>query len=70
MAVFERIFCFIASTFFAFVFISSMDELGKAIGFEQMRDLGVAIVFGALYMRLAVMDAEKKDKEEEKDGAD
>lgn len=64
MGKFERVFCFIMSTFLAFVLLTSMADLGKTIGFEQMEDLGIAIVFGAVYMHLASMDANKKDKEE------
>lgn len=64
MGIFERTFCFIISTFLAFVLITSMEDLGKIIGFEQMEDLGDAIIFGAVYMHLALMDANKKDKEE------
>ena len=67
---FERIFTFIIYTCFAFILITSMDDLGMIIGFEQMEDLGVAIIFGAVYMQLMIMDKKKKDKEEEKDGVD
>ena len=70
MGIFERVVCFIVSVSFAFVFIVSMADLGKTIGFEEMKDLGVAIIFGAVYMHLAMLDANKKEKEEEKDGAD
>lgn len=70
MGKFERIFCFFVYTFFAFILITSMEDLGKCIGFEQMEDLGVAIIFGAVYMQLMIMDEKKKDKEEEKDGVD
>ena len=48
----------------------SMDNLGKIIGFEQMEELGIAIIFGAVYLQLMIMDKKKKDKEEEKDGVD
>ena len=70
MGKFEKVVCFILYTFFAFVLITSMEDLGKCIGFEQMEDLGVAIIFGAAYMHLAVLDNDKEDKEEEKDGVD
>jgi hypothetical protein len=50
--------------------ITSWADLGKIIGFEQMEDLGIAAIFGALYMHLAEMNEKKKDKEEEKDGGD
>ncbi len=70
MGKFERIFCFFVHTFFAFVLITSMEDLGKCIGFEQMKDLGIAFAFGAVYMHLLVLDNDKKDKEEEKDGVD
>lgn len=70
MGKFERIFCFFVYTFFAFILITSMEDLGKFIGFEQMEDLGVAIIFGAVYMQLMIMDKKKKGKEEEKDGVD
>lgn len=67
---FEKIFTFVTYTCFAFILITSMEDLGKCIGFEQMEDLGVAIIFGAVYMQLMIMDKKKKDKEEEKDGVD
>ena len=70
MGKFERIFCFFVHTFYAFVLITSMEDLGKYIGFEQMKDLGIAFAFGAVYMHLWVLDNDKKDKEEEKDGVD
>ena len=54
----------------AFILITSMEDLGKIIGFEQMEDLGIAIIFGAVYLQLMIMDKKKKDKEEEKDGVD
>ena len=47
--------------------ITSMEDLGKIIGFEQMEDLGIAMVFGAVYLNLMIMNDKKKDKEEEKD---
>lgn len=52
---FEKIFTFLIYTCFAFILITSME------------DLGVAIIFGAGYMHLMIMDKKKKDKEEEKD---
>ena len=67
---FDRIFCFVVYSFCAFVLITSMSDLGRIIGFEQMGDLGIAIVFGAVYMHLMILNDEKKDKEEEKDGID
>ena len=69
---FERIFTFINCTFFAFILIISMSNLGKCIGFEQMGELGISIVFGSVYLHFTVMDDKKKDKEDEKekDGAD
>lgn len=66
---FERIFVFVTYSLFAFILITSMEDLGKIIGFEQMEDLGVAMAFGAVYMHLMIMDKKKKDKEE-KDGVD
>lgn len=36
----------------------------------SMEDLGIAIIFGAVYLQLMIMDKKKKDKEEEKDGVD
>ena len=72
MNIFDRIFCFVNYSFFAFVFITSMDDLGHVIGFEKMGDLGTGFVFGAVYLHLMIMDKKKKDKEEdkEKDGVD
>lgn len=70
MDIFDRTFCFIMSASFAFFFIMSMGDLGSIIGFEHMEELGVAMIFGAVYMHLALLDAKKKDKEEEKDGTD
>ena len=67
---FERIFTFVNYSLFTFILIMSMDNLGKIIGFEQMEDLGIAIIFGAVYLQLMIMDKNKKDKEEEKDGVD
>ena len=67
---FERIFTFVNYSLFTFIFIMSMDNLGKIIGFEQMEELGIAIIFGAVYLQLMIMDKKKKDKEEEKDGVD
>ena len=67
---FERIFTFIIYTCFAFILITSMEDLGKIIGFEQMEELGISMVFGAVYLQLMIMDKKKKDKEEEKDGVD
>ena len=67
---FERIFTFVNYSLFTFILIMSMDNLGKIIGFEQMEDLGIAIIFGAVYLQLMIMDKKKKDKEEEKDGVD
>ena len=69
MGIFERIFIFLIYSLSAFICITSMGNLGEIIGFEQMEDLGIAVIFGALYMHLAVMNEKKKDKEEEKDGA-
>lgn len=65
---FEKIFVFVIYSLFAFVVITSMDDLGKCIGFEQMEELGISFVFGAVYLHLMIMDKKKKDKEEEKDG--
>lgn len=67
---FERIFTFFIYTCFAFILITSMEDLGKIIGFEQMEELGISMVFGAVYLQLMIMDKKKKDKEEEKDGVD
>lgn len=67
---FERIFTFVSYSLFAFILITSMEDLGKIIGFEEMEDLGIAIIFGAVYLQLLIMDKKKKDKEEEKDGVD
>ena len=67
---FERIFTFLIYTCFAFILITSMEDLGKIIGFEQMEELGISMVFGAVYLHLMIMDKKKKDKEEEKDGVD
>ena len=67
---FARMFTFLIYTYFAFILITSMEDLGKIIGFEQMEDLGIAIIFGAVYLQLMIMDKNKKDKEEEKDGVD
>ena len=67
---FERIFTFVNYSLFTFILITSMEDLGKIIGFEQMEDLGIAIIFGAVYLQLMIMDKKKKDKEEEKDGVD
>jgi hypothetical protein len=64
MGIFERVFCFVVSTFYAFIIIISMSNLGKSIGFESMEELGIAIIFGAVNMHLAMLDNEKKDKEE------
>ena len=64
---FERIFTFLIYTCFAFILITSMEDLGKIIGFEQMEELGISMVFGAVYLQLLIMDKKKKDKEEEKD---
>lgn len=66
---FDRIFCFVIYSFFAFVLITSMEGLGKIIGFDQMGILGISIVFGAVYLHLMIMNDKKKDKEE-KDGVD
>ena len=67
---FERIFTFLINTCFAFILITSMEDLGKIIGLEQMEELGISMVFGAVYLQLLIMDKKKKDKEEEKDGVD
>lgn len=69
---FDRIFCFVIYTCFAFVLITSMEDLGKIIGFEQMGNLGIGFVFGSVYLHLMIMDKKKRDKEEEKekDGVD
>lgn len=67
---FERIFTFLIYTCFAFILITSMEDLGKIIGFEQMEELGISMVFGAVYLQLLIMDKKKKDKEEEKDVVD
>lgn len=64
---FERIFVFVTYSLFAFVLITSMSDLGKLVGFEQMEELGISIVFGAVYLHLMIMDKKKKDKEEEKE---
>ena len=64
---FERIFTFLIYTCFAFILITSMEDLGKIIGLEQMDELGISMVFGAVYLQLLIMDKKKKDKEEEKD---
>jgi hypothetical protein len=42
-----------------------MEDLGMIIGFEQMGDLGISMVFGAVYLNLMIMSDKKKDKEEE-----
>lgn len=67
---FDRIFTFLIYTCFAFILITSMEDLGKIIGLEQMDELGISMVFGAVYLQLLIMDKKKKDKEEEKDGVD
>ena len=64
MSTFERTFCFMVYTFFAFGLITTMPYLGKIIGFEQMEELGVALIFA----HMAWLDSKKKDKE--KDGGD
>ena len=65
---FDRIFCFVVYSFCAFALITSMSDLGRIIGFEQMGNLGISVVFGAVYMHLMILNDKKKDKEEEKDG--
>ena len=65
---FERIFTFLIYTCFAFILITSMEDLGKIIGFEQMEELGISMVFGAVYLQLMIMDKKKKKKKEKKDG--
>lgn len=67
---FDRIFTFVVYTCFAFILITSMEDLGKIIGFEQMGDLGISMVFGAVYLHLMIMDNKKKDKEEEDEEKD
>ena len=69
MDIFDRIFCFVMYSCCAFILITGMEDLGKIIGFEQMEDLGVSLVFGSVYLHLMIMDNKKKDKEE-KDGVD
>lgn len=64
MGTFERVICFIVSTLCAFAGITAMSNLGKSIGFESMEELGIAFIFGAVNMHLAMLDMEKKDKEE------
>ena len=64
MGIFDKIFCFVEFSFGAFAFITSMEHLGKIIGFEQMGDLGIGLVFGSVYLHLMIMDNKKKDKEE------
>lgn len=64
MYIFDKIFCFVTYSFFAFVFITSMENLGKIIGFEQMGNLGIGLIFGSVYLHLVIMDNKKKDKEE------
>ena len=67
---FDRIFTFLTYTCFAFILITSIEDLGKIIGLEQMDDLGISMVFGAVSLQLLIMDKKKKDKEEETDGVD
>ena len=67
---FERIFTFVNYSLFTFILIMSMDNLGKIIGFEQMEELGISMIFSAVYLQLLIMDKKKKGKEEEKDGVD
>lgn len=43
---FDIIFTFVICTCFAFILITSMDDLGKIIGFEQMGVLGISIFTG------------------------
>ena len=66
MNIFDRIFCFATYSFCAFVFITSMENLGKIIGFEQMGDLGIGLIFASVYLHLMIMDNKKKDKEEKR----
>ena len=61
---FERIFTFVVYTCFAFILITSMDDLGMIIGFEQMGILGISMIFGAVYLHLMIVNDKKKDKEE------
>lgn len=69
MNMFERVFVFLTGGLCAFILITSMDDLGKLIGFEQMEAVGISFIFGCVYLHLATMDEKKKDKEEEnKDG--
>lgn len=42
---FDRIFTFLTYTCFAFILITSMEDLGKIIGLEQMDELGISMVF-------------------------
>lgn len=65
---FDRIFCFVVYSFCAFILITLMGNLGKLIGFEQMGNLGIGLVFGSVYLHLMIMDNKKRDKEENKDG--
>ena len=67
---FDRIFTFVIYTFFAFVLITSMENLGRIIGFEQMGDLGISTIFGAVYLNLLIMDNKKKNKEEKDEKKD
>ena len=69
MGYFNRTFTFVVYTCFAFMLITSMENLGKIIGFKQMGILGISMVFGAVYLNLMIMDNKKKNKEE-KDGVD
>lgn len=61
---FEKIFVFVTYSLYAFIIITLMSNLGKCIGFEQMEDLGISLVFGAVYIHLMIMDEKKKDKDE------
>ena len=67
---FERIFVFVTYSLFAFVLITSMSNLGKLVGFEEMEELGISVVFGAVYMHLMILNDKKKDKEEKDEEKD
>lgn len=45
-----------------FVFILSMDNIGMRIGFEEMKYVGIALLFGITTMKILMVEEDNKNK--------
>lgn len=65
MGLFGKIVVTLLLSLSVFVFIASMDKIGIMIGFEEMKYVAIALLFGMVSMKTQMIEEDNKNKEEE-----